>query len=591
MMKLAPLAGAVLTGCSTIVGDSSDEPSRLEPTWTNTVTIGAGQRVEPSPGVTLVDQKGRPISGHLVEFSIAAGEGALEGASVRTDAKGKAVLGQWRVGGKLGAATVQAWSDGVPPVSFNVNVTAGPLALLKVIFGDNQTDTIRAELLYTVDVKATDAYGNYIGGVPLTFVPDSGSGVVTPISTVTSEWGIVSFRWKVGPEAGTHRVRIRTGEATQPVEGVATAQVLWPSIVWPRTVGLGREHSCAKDHLDEIWCWGSNEFGQVGDGSGADQPVAISLSKQIFDDASAYTVHLGVGDYHGCAAKGSALYCWGRNDHGQLGDGTRSDHPKPTRVALGRFIRGVQAGQNTSCAHTADGLYCWGHWRTGEDWLLPRLVTGPLVGLHVAVVADGAVCIASESAKTVNCYDGRSFPGGVNLGAADLWKPVLPRAGYIWRLYSAGDHFCAEVNSSGYCWGGQNKVGQLGSGTNVAPPTPETLYPIPGSSDSGWLVFGPSVTCRWGIRVSCWGANNFGILRHGFAIGATYLVPTDGGFSDFNLATFGESHACAELFVDAPLYPAYGCWGNGARGQLGNGLTQARDGFISSTKPVVVGHR
>ncbi len=86
-------------------------------------------------------------------------------------------------------------------------------------------------------------------------------------------------------------------------------------------------HSCGVTTSGDMYCWGSNRFGQLGaaTGSGTSDPVAVS-GGHTFVSASA-------GGQHSCGITTSGVaYCWGYNIHGQLGDGTTSDRSAPVRV-------------------------------------------------------------------------------------------------------------------------------------------------------------------------------------------------------------------------------------------------------------------
>jgi Alpha-tubulin suppressor and related RCC1 domain-containing proteins len=106
---------------------------------------------------------------------------------------------------------------------------------------------------------------------------------------------------------------------------------------WPRRVAgaltlqrvtAGVSHTCGETTDNRAYCWGSNDQGQVGDGKGAGNrltpsPVAGGL---FFSQVSA-------GGVHTCGRTPAGVaYCWGWNPYGQLGDGTTTDRPKPTRV-------------------------------------------------------------------------------------------------------------------------------------------------------------------------------------------------------------------------------------------------------------------
>ncbi|GMV14316.1 MAG: hypothetical protein HS104_19300 [Polyangiaceae bacterium] len=106
--------------------------------------------------------------------------------------------------------------------------------------------------------------------------------------------------------------------------GVATAseEVLLAPVLVPvsgvKALALGFAHSCALDAAGSVSCWGRNDWGQLGVGALVDKttaPLGVALPERI--------VELAAGWDHSCAlGESGALYCWGANDRGQLGQGT-----------------------------------------------------------------------------------------------------------------------------------------------------------------------------------------------------------------------------------------------------------------------------
>src|ERR1044071_3172995 len=83
------------------------------------------------------------------------------------------------------------------------------------------------------------------------------------------------------------------------------------------TVAAGAQHTCARRTDGTIWCWGRNDFGQVGDASTTDRASPVQVSGVL----AAIDVH--AGDLHSCAVLDvGTVRCWGRNANGQLGDGS-----------------------------------------------------------------------------------------------------------------------------------------------------------------------------------------------------------------------------------------------------------------------------
>ena len=135
----------------------------------------------------------------------------------------------------------------------------------------------------------------------------------------------------------------------------------------------GRAHTCALKG-GQVYCWGWNEDGQLGDGTTTDFRTTPTLVADGEMGNSGVTT-IAAGGYHTCALKGGQVYCWGRNDYGQLGDGTTWDGTTPTLVADGAMdnsgVTAVAAGwdhtlglKDTTC------LFAWGWNGSGQlgDW-------------------------------------------------------------------------------------------------------------------------------------------------------------------------------------------------------------------------------
>ena len=123
----------------------------------------------------------------------------------------------------------------------------------------------------------------------------------------------------------------------------------------------GGSHTCAVTENRDVWCWGANYSGQIGDGaaSGSSVPRRLDLANVL---------ELSAGMSHTCALVGDgSVWCWGANADGQLGDGTRQNRSVPTRVADLEEVVEITAGMAHSCARTLDGrVRCWGSNSAGQ---------------------------------------------------------------------------------------------------------------------------------------------------------------------------------------------------------------------------------
>jgi alpha-tubulin suppressor-like RCC1 family protein len=128
-------------------------------------------------------------------------------------------------------------------------------------------------------------------------------------------------------------------------------------------LALGNAFSCART-TTEIDCWGRDDEGELGSGGGpsTSTPIAVQLGA-VASDLAAYSGHA-------CAIRASdgAVYCWGTNDRGELGDGTFTQRDVPTAVSgLPGPASQLAVGDSFSCALLADAsVWCWGENSLGQ---------------------------------------------------------------------------------------------------------------------------------------------------------------------------------------------------------------------------------
>jgi alpha-tubulin suppressor-like RCC1 family protein len=124
----------------------------------------------------------------------------------------------------------------------------------------------------------------------------------------------------------------------------------------------GRYHTCAILDDGSVVCWGRNNYGQLGDGTNTKRNTPTQTSSLGTDRTA---VAITGGDYHTCAIlDDGSVSCWGWNDYGQLGDGTTTDRNTPTQIStLGneRTAVAISTGSKHTCAILDNGsVSCWG---------------------------------------------------------------------------------------------------------------------------------------------------------------------------------------------------------------------------------------
>lgn len=171
--------------------------------------------------VEVRDTYGNPKPGITVNWAAAGGSGSTGAASSVTDGSGIAST-TWTLGTTAGtgnqAATATVAGLIGSPITFHASATAGPPATLAVAGGDNQTAVVGTALPTPLAVTVTDAYGNGIGGVSVSWVAATGGGSMAAATSMTGTGGAASNTWTLGPAVGGQT-------ATASVAGTTPASV------------------------------------------------------------------------------------------------------------------------------------------------------------------------------------------------------------------------------------------------------------------------------------------------------------------------------------------------------------------------------
>ena len=134
------------------------------------------------------------------------------------------------------------------------------------------------------------------------------------------------------------------------------------NLVGVRSIAKGGRHTCALTTAGAVYCWGKGNSGQLGNGLDADQ----ALPTQVKDPAGSGTLDgvtaLALGDEHSCALlKSGTVACWGRGLSGELGSSGSTNHNLPVVIPLFDRATQISAGGNSTCVVKSDGsAWCWG---------------------------------------------------------------------------------------------------------------------------------------------------------------------------------------------------------------------------------------
>lgn len=384
---------------------------------------------------------------------------------------------------------------------------------------------------------------------------------------------------------------------------------------------------CALLTAGSVDCWGDNAFGDLGDGvtggpdgeGGYDTPQPVSgltgATSVVSDGFDGYSALLASG----------GVDCWGSDDVGQLGNGSVTvqsgsggsvgyDTPQPV-TGVGSAVALASDGYGYSALLSGGGIDCWGSNANGDlgdgtvggtdgqnGYDTPQAVSG--IGTASSVVSGpGGYCAVVGNGQ-VDCWgnngDGELGNGQINGpdpcvtgdSCYDTPQPVVGESDAV-AVTNTGIGYCAtQATGAVDCWG-YNEDGQIGDGTIGGTDGDygyDTPQPVVGLSASSGVSSngGGSSNCALLATggVDCWGTNMAGTLGDG-AVGGP-----DGKFGyDLPQAVVGAAGVTSVVGADGNGYcviegsDGVQCWGDNRYGELGNGLLGGPDGQYGYDSP------
>lgn len=299
-------------------------------------------------------------------------------------------------------------------------------------------------------------------------------------------------------------------------------------------LAAGADFTCARRGDATLWCWGLGA--RVGDGSDGAQ----TAPHQVRSSAGALTgvAQVAAGAAHACARVGGDVWCWGANEVGQLGDGMIIDRAlaAPVRTADGNALADattIALGARFSCAAVGERAWCWGENRFGELGTPggAEVSTSPVIALPFAasaLAAGGAHACAIASGGAMWCW-GRGDDG--QIGTPDLpgsnvaATRVQAFKGSAAAIAAGEAYSCARVGDGVQCWGA-GEAGELGDGqmatrADAAVAVRDAAGPITGvlgvtAARGDYHNVGGRHSCAWSAdALWCWGAGEDGQLGTG----------------------------------------------------------------------------
>jgi alpha-tubulin suppressor-like RCC1 family protein len=327
-------------------------------------------------------------------------------------------------------------------------------------------------------------------------------------------------------------------------------------------VATGWAYSCAVDLSGQAWCWGANDYGQLGcnDGSGPfaghTAPCAVASVTPPMQLASIAASGL---ETCGLDLAGNA-FCWG---YGIPSDPLREPiGPTPVDTTERfRLLRGPKGNPGMCGISQSGARYCWGSGETTAERLVPQVQDDS--GLQFVDIALGQLSDCGVTTEAEAWCWGSNWFGQLGMGTVGQFDgplesdvPVKVVGDHSYVAVAAGlMHACAlDSEGAAWCWGfipGDDAYG--------------TPQPVPGDQRFAAIFAGGQFTC--GLtndgKAWCWGWGPFGELGNGSYGTSLEPVAVLGGLY-FSTLSLGGVHACG-ITKDEQLY----CWGNNEFGQLG----------------------
>jgi alpha-tubulin suppressor-like RCC1 family protein len=455
-----------------------------------------------------------------------------------------------------------------------------PVASVEVVPGA-PTMPVAGRLELTAVLK--DAAGNVLRYRPVAW--SSGNAAVAAVGAGAAERNVIT---------GVSAAAVTITATSEGKTGTATVTVVDPGAYVMIDAGF---HTCGVTSGGWAFCWGLNDYGQLGDGTlvNALVPTGVingPIVSQITAPMGRTTCALGAGEV---GVQISNAYCWGSNWGGALGVGEVEGPEicsyaspcsrRPVVVSGGLVFASIAAGVSHLCALTSDGAgYCWGSNRVGQLGI--GTTTGPQVcgpeGTGFRECSTSPVAVAGGLTFSTLTVGWEHSCGLTAAGAAYCWgnneygqlgdettanksAPVQVAGGLSFGALSAGGFHTCGLTSEGaaYCWGA-NPYGGLGDGTTAASSTP---VPVSGGFTWASIAAGYGHTCAVtpGGAAYCWGDNGGG-LGNGGTANSSAPVAVLGGLTFATVSAGGAGHSCG-VTTTGIVY----CWGDNSFGQLGNG--------------------
>jgi alpha-tubulin suppressor-like RCC1 family protein len=251
-----------------------------------------------------------------------------------------------------------------------------------------------------------------------------------------------------------------------------------PGLTSAASFASGGDFGCALKTDGTVWCLGSNNEGKLGNGEAVPSPKAMPVQVMISPSPTPAPLsgvkQIAAGGNHACAlTNGGDVYCWGRNDEGQLGN-PNGNSEWAVKMTLPGGLSGVKkvvcGWDHTLAIAGDDRVWCWGSNGNDECGTAPGGASpAPIVELSNVTDVSSTLrtSCALRSDQTAHCW-GHNPHGQTSVDptqSTQFPSPTPVPVSNVTHIAAGHGHTCARTSAGAvFCWG-RNMKGQLGNGT------------------------------------------------------------------------------------------------------------------------------
>ncbi len=452
--------------------------------------------------------------------------------------------------------------------------------------------TLQSNYKYSNGAAGKEYYSGFGSDEELDFTPKTGNVIDVVVSA--TDFCIRGYNTK-GTKDSIENAYIKESTPGACSSINASAMAISDSIGTPfwTSVTSGASHTCGVTTKGKAYCWGSNGFGQLGNGTNNPSQVAVAVDDSNYLNGLTIKYIEADNQYTCVIASNDQVYCWGYNSYGNLGDQSNDHRSSPVPVynagvLAGKTVRSLSVGGDHACVIANSKPYCWGdntygQLGTGDSQSSNVPVSsgalGALNGKQIKHIMAGASHSCAVTTEDVAYCWGQNIYG--QLGAYVTYqKRELPVYVYMEdvlygkTIKSMVGHFhtCAIASDDkAYCWG-INMSGQVGDDTTTHRFKPVQVLGGLSNKTVKSISVDEGNTCAitTNNQTYCWGSNGYGQVGDGFTTqrnAPVAVLSTVGELSGKTIKSITSGwHNTCSLASDNNIY----CWGRNQVGQFGN---------------------